>query len=89
MLNWMSDARHNVNTAAVHYELSMNYMSLGMASKPQISAKPDPCDTTLTLLLFYNLCNTVTGRGFDCSVVPVLQHTHLLVNSKLGDEHLS
>lgn len=87
MLKWMSGARHNGNTTVAHYELSVNYMSLGMASKPRNSAKPDP-DTTLTLLLFYNLCNTVTGRGFDCTVISVLQHTHLLVNSKLADEHL-
>lgn len=45
MLNWMSGARHNVNTTVAHCELSVNHVSLGMASNP------DP-DTTLTLLLF-------------------------------------
>lgn len=87
MINWTSGSRHNVNTTVVHYELSVNYMSLGMGPKPQISARTDP-DTTLTLLLFYNLCNIVTARGFDCFVVPVLQHAPLLDSSKLADEHL-
>lgn len=75
----MPDA--NVENTVDHYKLSMNYMRLGMASKSQISAKLDT-DTALTLLLFYNFCNTVTGRGLDCFVVPVLQRSHLLVYTR-------
>lgn len=78
--NWMSDARHKGKKHCRSLRAEHKLYELGMASKSQIIAKAT--GTTLTLLFFYNLCHTGTGRGLDCCVVPVLQHSHLLVNTK-------
>lgn len=76
----MSDARHKGKKHCRSLRAEHKLYELGMASKSQIIAKAT--GTTLTLLLFYNLCHTGNGRGLDCCAVPVLQHSHLLVNTK-------
>lgn len=44
------------------YEISVNYMRLGMAPKPQTSAELDT-DSTFRPLLSHTICHPVTGGG--------------------------